>query len=212
MNECLTTLQHEKQIGYWVSECYVLMTLFLYITGLDTEAVICMYHDGKPEDGHQVKPNGILGNGGEVLPNNRTIRCTEDNNFCFTFWTVDQSNATKKTVVKQGNFHDVLFIVSEISVKFFFLKMEQDVALWYDGSSDRNFMVDPFNYISFQPVLHDWCNKGCGICYLVYGMMHIKEPLLLIEKNSSCCSSGFPLSLSGLLPYVHRHITVNKMC
>ena len=27
-------------------------------------------------------------------------------------------------------------------------------------------------------------------------MMHIKEPLLLIEKSSLCGSSGFPLSLS----------------
>ena len=26
----------------------------------------------------------------------------------------------------------------------------------------------------FQPVLHDWCNKGCGMCYPVCGMMHIK--------------------------------------
>ena len=31
----------------------------------------------------------------------------------------------------------------------------------------------------FQPVLHNWCNKGCGTCYPVCGMMHIKEPLLL---------------------------------
>ena len=34
-------------------------------------------------------------------------------------------------------------------------------------------------YFSFQPVLHDWCSKGCGMCYLVCGMVHIKEPLLL---------------------------------
>ena len=45
-------------------------------------------------------------------------------------------------------------------------------------------MVDPFSYFSFQPLLHDWCNKGCGMCYPVCGMMHIKEPLLLIRKNS----------------------------
>ena len=25
--------------------------------------------------------------------------------------------------------------------------------------------MDPLNYFSFQPVLHDWCNKGCGMCY-----------------------------------------------
>ena len=49
---------------------------------------------------------------------------------------------------------------------------------------------------SFQPVLHDWCNKGCGMCYPVCGMVHIKEPLLLIGKSSLCGSSGFPFSLS----------------
>ena len=37
--------------------------------------------------------------------------------------------------------------------------------------------------LSFQPVLHDWCNKGRGICYSLCGMVHIKEPLLLIEKE-----------------------------
>ena len=28
-------------------------------------------------------------------------------------------------------------------------------------------MVDPFSYFLFHPVLHDWCNKGCGMCYPV---------------------------------------------
>ena len=44
--------------------------------------------------------------------------------------------------------------------------------------------------------LHNWCNKGSGMCYPVCGMVHIKEPLLSIEKSSSCGGSGFPLSLS----------------
>ena len=44
-------------------------------------------------------------------------------------------------------------------------------------------LVDPLSYFSFQPVLHDWCNKGCGMCYPVCGMVHIKEPLLLIDKR-----------------------------
>ena len=72
---------------------------------------------------------------------------------------------------------------------------------------DRSFMVrwvvgsilhgvDPLSYFSFQPVLHDWCNKGCGMCYPVCGMVHIKEPLLLIDKSSLCGGSGFPFSLS----------------
>ena len=56
--------------------------------------------------------------------------------------------------------------------------------------------VDPLSYFSFQPVLHDWCNKGHGMCYPVCGMVHIKEPLLLIDKSSQCGGSGFPFSLS----------------
>ena len=54
--------------------------------------------------------------------------------------------------------------------------------------------VDPLSYFSFQPVLHDWCNKG--MCYPVCGMVHIKEHLLLIDKSSLCGGSGFPFSLS----------------
>ena len=34
------------------------------------------------------------------------------------------------------------------------------------------------------------------MCYPVYGMMHIKEPLRLIRKSSPCDGSGFPLLLS----------------
>ena len=70
--------------------------------------------------------------------------------------------------------------------------------------------VDPLSYFSFQPVLHNWCNKGRGMCYPVCGMVHIKEPLLLIDKSSLCGGSGFPFSLSEwslticLTPYNRR--------
>ena len=70
--------------------------------------------------------------------------------------------------------------------------------------------VDPLSYFSFQPVLHDWCNKGRGMCYPVCGMVHIKEPLLLIDKSSLCGGSVFPFSLSEwslticLTPYNRR--------
>ena len=59
-----------------------------------------------------------------------------------------------------------------------------------------NLGFDFLKCFSFQPVLHDWCNKGRGMCYLVCGMVHIKEPLLLIGKSSLCGGSGFPFSLS----------------
>ena len=94
-------------------------------------------------------------------------------------------------------------------------------CLWGAGRSsevDRSLMVrwivrsilhgvDPLSYFSFQPVLHDWCNIGRGMCYPVCGMVHIKEPLLLIRKSSLCGGSGFPFSLSEwslticLMPY-----------
>ena len=72
-------------------------------------------------------------------------------------------------------------------------------------------MVDPLSFISFQPVLHDWCNKDRGMCYPVSGMMHLKEPLL--SNSSPCGGSGFlSCYLTGPLSHVPRHITVNKVC
>ena len=69
-------------------------------------------------------------------------------------------------------------------------------------------MVDSLSYLSFQPVFHDWCNKGCGMCYPFCWMVHIKEPMLLVVMTM-----GFLFhSLSVPLPYVHCHISVNKMC
>ena len=35
--------------------------------------------------------------------------------------------------------------------------------------------VDSLTYFSFQTVLHDWCNKGHGMCDPVCAMVHIKE-------------------------------------
>ena len=72
-----------------------------------------------------------------------------------------------------------------------------NVALWLEWSLMVRWVigsilhgVDPLSYFSFQPVLHDWCNKGCGMCYPVCGMM------LLIRKSRPCGGSRFPLSLS----------------
>ena len=54
----------------------------------------------------------------------------------------------------------------------------------------------PLSYFSFHPVIHDWYNKGRGMCYPVYGMVHIKESLLLIGKSNPCGGNGFHLLLS----------------
>ena len=45
-------------------------------------------------------------------------------------------------------------------------------------------------------VKDDWYNKGRGMYYPAYGMMHIREPLLLFGKSSPCGGSEFLLSLS----------------
>ena len=52
-------------------------------------------------------------------------------------------------------------------------------------------MMDPLIYVSFQPVLHNWCNKGRGVCYPVCGMVYIKEPLLLIGIVAHVAAAGF---------------------
>ena len=83
---------------------------------------------------------------------------------------------------------------------------------WVVGSI---LMMDLLSYFLSHPMLHDWYNKGRGMCYPACGMVDIKEPLLLTEKSSPCSGgSGFPLSLSErfFLPYVLGHITVNIMC
>ena len=66
-----------------------------------------------------------------------------------------------------------------------------------DGAMGRRvLMVDTLSYFSFQPVLHDCCNKGRGICYPFCEMVYKKEPLLLIEKSIPYSGgSGFPLYL-----------------
>ena len=75
------------------------------------------------------------------------------------------------------------------------LEVERSLMVrWFVGSILHE--VDPLSYFSFQPVLHDWCNKGSGMSYPVCGMVHIKELLLLIRKRNLSGGSGFPLSLS----------------
>ena len=74
-------------------------------------------------------------------------------------------------------------------------------------------MLDPLSYFSFQPELNNCCNKGRGMCYPVCGMVYVQEPLLLIGKSNPCSGDSGFLSryLNGPLPYVHGHVTINKM-
>ena len=56
------------------------------------------------------------------------------------------------------------------------------------------------SHVSYRLVGHfeSTCvkKKGRGMCYPVCGMVHMKEPLLLIGKSSLCGGSGIPFSLS----------------
>ena len=49
---------------------------------------------------------------------------------------------------------------------------------------DQSFMVYALSYFLVQHVLHNWSNKGRGVCYPVYGMLHIKYPFQSMEKRS----------------------------
>ena len=92
------------------------------------------------------------------------------------------------------------FFLFFISSSFSSSSKGQSVGQWYDVrmTCDRSSIAFDLVlfYVCIQPELHDWCNKGRGMCYPVCGMMHIKEPLLLIGKSSPCGGSRFPLSLS----------------
>ena len=65
---------------------------------------------------------------------------------------------------------------------------------WVVGSIPHGGPIELF--LVPAKVLHDWCNKGRDMCYHVCGMMHIKEPLLLIVESTTCGGSRFLLSLS----------------
>ena len=43
--------------------------------------------------------------------------------------------------------------------------------------------VDPLSYFSFQPVHHDWCNKGRGMSYPVGGDGAYKITLAVNRKE-----------------------------
>ena len=72
----------------------------------------------------------------------------------------------------------------------------ESVHSWCDRSSDRSSLVDPLSHF----LLHDWCNKGRGMCYPACRMMHIKEHL---ERVAHVVAVGFLFCyLSGPLPHV----------
>ena len=73
------------------------------------------------------------------------------------------------------------------------------MARWVVGSILHGGPIELFVFLASAPRR---CNKGRGMCYPVCGMVHIKEPLLLIGKKEHVAAAGF-LSryLNGPLPY-----------
>ena len=83
-----------------------------------------------------------------------------------------------------------------------------------DGSSDRSFVADPLSYFSFHPVLHDWCNKGCSMCYPLCGTVHIKDPLryfsfqpVLHDWCNKGCSMCYPVCGMVHIKYPLRYFS-----
>ena len=72
------------------------------------------------------------------------------------------------------------------------LKIERDVAQWIacpplKRSVVRSILLSgpscSLGYFQIQPVAHNWFIKGHGMYCSVCGKVHIKDPLLLIEKE-----------------------------
>jgi len=59
-------------------------------------------------------------------------------------------------------------------------------------------------YHLHRPVFHNWFNKGRGMCYSVCGIVHIKDPLLFIEKQRVSC---LLLTLTSVLDRQHRNLS-----
>ena len=108
----------------------------------------------------------------------------------------DPSHPSLKTM--QRTTETICWILIQNNIRHPFIigaRCSSVVRVFAHGAMGRR-IDPPLSYFLFQPVHHDWCNKGRGMCYPVYGMVHIKEPLLLIGKNSPCGGSRFSLSLS----------------
>ena len=84
----------------------------------------------------------------------------------------------------QGLIPELIFLVSDNEHHFVpaAILVAMDVKAGTFVSNSCHGLTPELSYFSFQLVFHDWYNKGCGMCYPVCGMMHIKEPLLLLKE------------------------------
>ena len=63
-------------------------------------------------------------------------------------------------------------------------------------------MVDPLSYFLFQPVLHDWCNKGCCMCYPVLDGGYKRHHAANQRVAHVVAAGFFSHYLNGPLPFV----------
>ena len=67
--------------------------------------------------------------------------------------------------------------------------LEREISQWVHTMKDRSALTMELH---LAPDLCNKGNKGHSVCYPVCGIVHIKEPLLLIKKNSPCSvAAGF---------------------
>ena len=66
-------------------------------------------------------------------------------------------------------------------------------------------ILNKLSYFSFQPMLHDWCNKVCGICYPVCGMRERERNVLFNDALNT-----FYLQLYGVRHMVKDHSDSEK--
>ena len=71
--------------------------------------------------------------------------------------------------------------------------MISSVCVWGGGRGR-------YHALNLTSVVNSQCSTTgvtkAVVCVILCGMVHIKEPLLLIEKNNPCGGGGFPISLS----------------
>ena len=77
------------------------------------------------------------------------------------------------------------------------------VVLSVTGSFPHSLTVDPSGYFLFQPVSHDWINKGCGMCCALCWLDRANKVAYVVVET------GFLfLYLNGPLLYGLCHIII----
>ena len=85
------------------------------------------------------------------------------------------------------------------------------------GLSDQFLLVDPVSYFSFQPILHNWCNKkeenvlsknALNTFYLrLYGVRHmVLSTTQIVREETHCRHMGYSFRLTArVLLYAPSH-------